>query len=171
MINLFIDAEWYINQRIFLIGYAYEDTRTGKITTHQLFSENIYPRHIRKMLAPTTGYIFVYGPDIGMLEKVFRLDIRGYYRCVNFLKVVKYCYPSWSSYRLCDVEKKLGFKRKAMKYKADIFSIYKDWRNPELRKLVLQYNREDVYYLARIKQRIFNSFIISPAYLKKILLK
>ena len=123
------------------------------------------------MLAPTNGYIFVYGPDIGMLEKVFRLDIRGYYRCVNFIKIVKYCYPSWNSYKLCEVEKKLGYKRAAMKYKADIFSIYKDWKNPKLKKLVLTYNEEDVFNLARIKQHVFTWHKITPAYLKDIRLQ
>lgn len=168
MINTYIDCEWYINQRIFLIGYAYEDTRTGHINTRQLLSKNIYPHQIIDILNPTTGYVFIYGPDIGMLEKVFRLDIRNYSNCINLLKVVKQFYPGWNSYKLSEVEKKFGFHRGAKKYKADIFSIYKDWNDPKLRKLVLKYNREDVHNLARVKQRIFSENKISKAYMQRI---
>lgn len=171
MINTYIDAEWYLNQRIFLIGYGYENTKTGKITTHQLFKENMKPADIIKILAPTTGKVFIYGPDIGMLEKVFRLDIRGYFFCVNLIKVVKDCYPNLGSYKLAAMEKFFGYKRKAAKYKSDIFSIYKDWKNPKLRKLVMQYNDEDVYYLIKVKQQIFKRFTMPREYLRKIRLR
>lgn len=168
MINTYIDAEWYLNQRIFLIGYAYENTATGKITTHQLFKKNITPRDVKKILAPTTGKIFIYGPDIGMLEKVFRLDVRGSFFCVNLLKVVKDCYPKLASYKLAAMEKKFGYKRKAAKYKGNIWSIYDDWENSKMRALVLQYNLEDVYYLVKVKQRIWENFTLSNKYLLQI---
>lgn len=168
MINTYIDCEWYLNQRIFLIGYAYENTRTGKIVTKQLYDKYIYPKQVIDILNQTTGYVFIYGPDIGMLEKVFQIDIRNYSHCINLIKVVKEFYPKLNSYKLSEIEKKFGFHRAAKKYKADIFSIYKDWNDPKLRKLVLKYNKEDVYNLARVKQRIFAENKISKAYMQRI---
>lgn len=171
MINTFIDAEWYIHQRIFLIGYAYENTKDGTIECRQLFKNLMKPADIIKILAPTTGKVFVYGPDIGMLEKVFSLDIRGYFYCLNLLKIVKDCYPGLTSYKLAAMEKKFGYKREAAKYKSDIFSIFRDWKDPKLRKLVMQYNLEDVYYLAKVKQHIWQDFHLPKQYLDSIRLK
>lgn len=103
-----------------------------------------------------------------MLEKVFQLDIRNYSHCINLIKVVKEFYPNLNSYKLSEIEKKFGFHRAAKKYKADIFSIYKDWNDPKLRKLVLKYNKEDVYNLARVKQRIFAENKIPKEYMQRI---
>ena len=50
------------------------------------------------MLAPVDGYIYFYGPDIGMLEKFTRLDIRNNYRCINLLKVFRDIMPELPSY-------------------------------------------------------------------------
>lgn len=171
MVNTYIDAEWYLNQRIFLIGYGYENTITGKISTHQLYKENINKADILKILKPTTGKIYIYGPDIGMLEKVFQLDIRQQYNCINLIKIIKDCYPNLNSYKLAEMEKHFGFKRKAAKYKSDIFSIYKDWQNKKLKQLVLQYNNEDVYYLIKVKQKVFQKFFFPRQYLNDIRLK
>ena len=168
MINTYIDAEWYINQRIFLIGYGYENTVTGKITCKQLYKKNISQQEIIDILAPTTGKIFIYGPDVGMLEKVFNLDVRGCFFCVNLIKVVKDCYPNRHSYKLAEMEKFFGYKRTAAKYKGNIFSIYDDWDNPKQRKIVLRYNLEDVYFLIKVKQQLFSRFDIKNSYLKSI---
>lgn len=165
-----MDAEWYLNQRIFLIGYAYEDERNGNIEVKQLYSQNILKRHIRNILQFLNGTIYVYGPDVGMIEKRFDVPLREKYRCVNMLKVVKEFLPGLSSYKLADIEKHLGFHRKADKYKQNIFDIYRDWHHPELKKIVLEYNYEDVFYLARIKQVLFEKFKPSEDYLSSIAL-
>lgn len=170
IVNLFVDAEWYLNQRIFLIGYAYEDERTGNIEVKQLYNQNILKRHIREILRFLNGTIYVYGPDVGMLEKRFDVPLREKHRCVNMLKVVKEFIPGLSSYKLADIEKHFGFHRKAEKYKQNIFDIYRDWHHPELKKLVLEYNYEDVFYLAKIKQALFRKFKPSDDYLSSIAL-
>lgn len=170
IINLFLDAEWYLNQRIFLIGYAYENEHTGNIDVKQIYNRNILKQHIQKMLRFLNGTIYVYGPDVGMIEKRFDVPLRNQYRCVNMLKVVKQFLPGLSSYKLADIEKHLGFHRTAEKYKQHIFDIYEDWHHPEMKKLVLEYNYEDVYYLARIKQILFKQFKPSEEYLSSIAL-
>lgn len=169
MTNLYLDAEWYLNQRIFLLGYAYENLR-GKIAVHQEYHTDITTDKISQIFQPCTGYVFVYGPDIGMLEKRFNPGIRNRFTCVNLLKVVKEFLPGLSSYKLADIEKHFGFYRKADKYKKNIFDIYKDWNHPEMKKIVLDYNYEDVFYLAKIKQKLFRKFKPSDAYLQSIAL-
>ena len=168
--NLFIDAEWYLNQRIFLIGYATEEESSGKIEVEQLYRKNIFRKQIERILAFCNGTIYIYGPDVGMLEKRFAIPIREKYRCVNLLKVVKQLLPNRASYKLADMEKHFGYHRKADKYKKNIFDIYKDWHNPKLRQIVLDYNYEDVLYLAKIKQRIFKKFKPSDEWLSNIAL-
>lgn len=170
MVNLFLDAEWYLNQRIFLIGYALENTQTDDIEVQQLFKRQMFKKDIRKILDECSGYIYVYGPDVGMLEKRFDIPVREKFTCINFLKVVKQLVPGLSSYKLAHIEQHFGFVRKADKYKKNIFDIYKDWNHPELRKIVLEYNYEDVYYLAKLKQIIFDKYKPTREWLESIAL-
>ena len=169
--NLFIDAEWYLNQRIFLIGYAFEYVGTEKIYVHQQYHKNIYDESVIQKFQQCTGYVFVYGPDIGMLEKRFNYPFREEFTCINFLKVVKELVPGLSSYKLADIEKHFGIYREQDKYKKNIFDIYDDWHDPNFRTYVLKYNEEDVYYLARLKQIIFEKYHPSDDWLKEIALK
>ncbi len=170
MVNLFLDAEWYLNQRIFLIGYALEDSKTDVINVQQLYKRNMVKQDIKKILQECSGDIYVYGPDIGMLEKRFDIPLREKFTCINFLKVIKQLVPGLSSYKLADMEQHFGFFRKADKYKKNIFDIYKDWNNPDLRKIVLEYNYEDVYYLAKLKQEVFEKYKPSREWLESIAL-
>lgn len=170
MTNLYLDAEWYLNQRIFLIGYALENSRTEEINVQQLFKRDMFPKDIRQILNQCSGYIYVYGPDVGMIEKRFEIPVREKFTCINFLKVVKQLVPGLSSYKLANIEQHFGFFRKADKYKKNIFDIYRDWNHPDLRKIVLEYNYEDVYYLAKLKQIIFDKYKPSREWLESIAL-
>lgn len=155
MTNLFLDAEWFPDQRIFLIGYAFENTYTGTVETYQLYHRNILRKDLLAIFTRCTGFVFVYGPDIGMLEKRFHFPFRERYRCLNFLKIIRRLEPGLPSYKLAHVEKHFGLERKVNKYKKDIFSIYDDWRNPQLKRHVLTYNNEDVKYLVMLKMLVF----------------
>jgi len=166
MINIYIDAEWYISQRIFLIGYAIEDTDTGDVTIHQVYHRNIYRNQIIKLFEQCTGFVFFWGPDIGMLEKRFRFPIRSKYHCVNLLRVTRLLIPGLPSYALASIEEHFGLYRKQVKYKKNIFSIYTDWRNPELKKKVLAYNFEDVYYLILTTRIMFAKYQPTNAWLR-----
>jgi DNA polymerase elongation subunit (family B) len=164
-VDLYIDAEWYLNQRIFLIGYSYDLKNFG-----QLYGSKLTLRNFKKILKKVDGYVFIYGPDIGMIEKFFGWKFRNRYRCVNLIKVFKDSIKK-GRFKLKDVEQRFGIKRKVMKYKTDITTIWKDWRSPMKRKAVLLYNREDVINLVKLTLKIFAKYKVKTRYLNKIRLK
>lgn len=84
MKNIYIDCEWFLNQRIFLIGYAYSISESG-----QLYGTSLTVDHLEKIFKPADGYVFFYGPDVAMLEKHFNVSIRKHCPCVNLLRVFR----------------------------------------------------------------------------------
>ncbi|GIV32649.1 MAG: hypothetical protein KatS3mg031_0184 [Chitinophagales bacterium] len=155
MINLFLDAEWFPNQRIFLIGYGYENTATGSISIHQCFYLNIELSDVLHIFRPVNGLVFVYGPDLGMLEKRFPFPFRQHFHCINFLRLLRKLEPRLPDYRLATVEKHFGIKRQVNKYKKNMMQIYRDWFHPQLRQHVLWYNYEDVRHFIMLKLIVF----------------
>ncbi len=149
MTNIFLDAEWFQNQNIFLLGYAYNISTYNYLLEHQITKENIH-----KIFKPVDGFVFFYGPDIGMLEKNIGDALVYRYFCVNMLRLVKHYIPGLSSYKLSDVEDYLGIERIYDEYKTNIFDIWRDWKNPVARKRIMAYNREDVINLPRILTRL-----------------
>jgi uncharacterized protein YprB with RNaseH-like and TPR domain len=121
-------------------------------------------------LKKVTGTIFCYGPDIGMLEKFFKIKIRKKYRCVNLMKVFK-DFIKIGSFKLKHLEERFGIKRKVTKYKTSIFDIWKDWKIKFKKRKVLLYNREDVINLVKLAMKIFKKFKIAEEYLEKIRLR
>jgi len=172
--DLYVDAEWYINQNIFLIGYAYSDHHFKvPIKSGQHYGKMLTRKAVLQLLKPVkkNNCIFFYGPDIGMLEKTYNIKIREKYLCVNLLKVFKDLYPNLSRYKLCDFEERFGYSRKTMKYKQSIFQVFADWKDPKKKKIVMQYNQEDVISLAKIKKRVWKEFTVTKDYLEEIRLK
>jgi len=161
-ISVWFDGEWYIEQKIFLIGYAYNAR-----TCYQLYGKTLTRKNFKKMLKPVKGYVFVYGPDVGMTEKFFKLKYRQKYRCINLMKAFR-DYIKKGSFKLKDLEEKFGLIRKVAKYKETIFRIWRDWRNPRKRYAVLTYNKEDVINLVKLTKIIFKKYKISNAYLNSI---
>jgi uncharacterized protein YprB with RNaseH-like and TPR domain len=166
MRNLYIDAEWFPNQEIFLIGYAREDAKV-----HQLYGRSLTKAKFVKLLKDTTGYVYFYGPDIALCENYFNIDIRNQYKCVNLLRITRACMPNAKSWKLEHMEKVFKLPRGVAKYKRSIFQIYDDWRDYKYRQRVLQYNQDDVHNLVIIKQRLFARYEIDRDYLNSILLK
>lgn len=161
MTDLYIDLEWFSNQELFLVGYAYSITNFG-----QLHDENLNVENIIQMLQPVDGYIYFYGPDIGMLEKSTGLDIRNNFRCVNLLKVFRDIMPGMDSYKLASFEEMFEIKRSQRQYKTNIFKLVEDWHNPYKKQHVLKYNMEDVVNLVRLKREIFELYGIGDDYLE-----
>ena len=164
MKEIYIDGEWFIGGKLFLLGYAYSQKKQGFLFGKKLTKENFL-----KLLKPNIT-IFFYGPDVGIIEKHFNVKIRNKFRCINLLKVFRDNINS-SSYRLADIEKKFGIVRQRVEYKKSIFDIYGDWYSVEARKRVLQYNKEDVVNLIRLKKIVFKKYKIKAAYLNEIKLK
>ena len=165
MTNLYLDCEWFLNQNLFLIGYAYSISEQG-----QLYENTLTVDHLAKVFKSADGYVFFYGPDIAMLEKYFSINIRDYCPCVNLLKVFKTALPGLSSYRLCELEKRYKISRDTLQYKTNIFQMWHDWNDFSLRKLILKYNMEDVLNLIRLKKIIFNECNITNSDINKMLL-
>jgi len=155
--NIYIDEEWYPGGSIFLHSYATDTSECFQFYGKKLTRENV----ARSLTPAANGMIFIYGPDIGMIEKEFNINIRRKFICINLIRVFKNLIPNRSSYKLADLEHDYGVHRKVKKYKENIFSIYSDFNNPFKRKAVLQYNREDVIHLRTLKEKIFKNHPIS----------
>lgn len=147
--SLFIDAEWFLNQNIYLLGYAY----TLK-EFNQLYGVTMNRWAFASILRGVDT-IYCYGPDIGMMEKFFDCDLKNFYYCFNLLTIIKKLEPDLPSYRLCDLEKRAGIQRSTMVYKSNIWKLHEDWNNPLKRQYALIYNREDVLNLIRVKNYFF----------------
>lgn len=158
--DLYLDCEWFIGGDIFLVGYARDAKNFAS-----LYDQSLTAANFQNILQDTTGKIYFYGPDIGVLEKHFGIDIRSNYHCVNLLKVFRDKLPGLKNYRLATIEKLYGLKRNRNEYKANIFSIFQDWRRPQVKSLVLQYNQEDVVNLVRLKHIIFAQKDVDEEYL------
>lgn len=163
MTDLYLDLEWFFNQELFLVGYAYSITNYS-----QLYDDTLNVDNIMKMLQPVDGYIYFYGPDIGMLEKSTGLDIRNNFRCVNLLKVFRDIMPGMDSYKLASFEELFEIKRSQRQYKTNIFKLVEDWHNPYKKQHVLKYNMEDVVNLVRLKREIFGLYGIEEEYLEGV---
>ena len=163
MTDLYIDLEWFFNQELFLVGYAYSITNYA-----QLYDESLNIDNIIRMLQPVEGYIYFYGPDIGMLEKSTGLDIRNNFRCINLLKVFRDIMPGMDSYKLAYFEEIFEIKRSQQQYKSNIFKLSEDWNNPYKKQHVLKYNMEDVVNLVRLKREIFSLYGIEEDYLEGV---
>ena len=165
MTNLYLDLEWFTNQKLFLIGYAYSIKDFG-----QLYENTLTVDHLEQVFKPADGYVFFYGPDIAMLEKFFNINIREHCPCVNLIRVFKKALPGRRSYKLSELEKTYGIKRSTREYKTDIFKLWHDWNDLSLRKMILKYNMEDVLNLIRLKKYIFNDCSVTKNDLNELLL-
>ena len=161
--DLYLDAEWFIGGEIFLLGWSRDKHQCG-----QLHDDTLTAERFQEILDDTTGIIYFYGPDIGVIEKHFDIEIRTTWHCVNLLKVFKDVLPVQPNYKLASIEKLYGIKRNRNEYKANIFSIFKDWRRPQVKSLVLQYNREDVINMVKLKHIIFYQYDVEPEYLLQV---
>ncbi len=150
--NLYIDLEWNRDQKIFLICYKHSYSKIK-----QLYGKQITKKNVLKMLKPVTGYIFFYGPDIGMLEKTYKINIRTNYRCLNLYPLARRAFPNLKNYKLATIEKYLKIKRSQPEYKTNIFRMINDWNNPKKRDRALEYNKEDVANLVIVKIAIFKA--------------
>ena len=155
--NLYMDNEWYIGGKIFLYSYATDSSPCYQLWGSKLTRENVS----QSLQIAKKGFIFIYGPDVGMIEKDFNMKIKQKFICINLIRVFKYLLPNRSSYKLADLEYDFGLQRKVKKYKENIFTIGKDFHNAVTRQAVLHYNREDVLNLRTLKEIIFKKYPIS----------
>lgn len=151
---IYFDGEWFLNQQIYLIGYAYNQSKT-----YQLYGFLLTRKNFEKILKDVS-IIYCYGPDIGMFEKYFKCDLRNRFVCINLLTVMKRIEPNLPDYKLSTLEKFAGIQRETMEYKSNIFQLHRDWYIPAKRSRALKYNREDVNNLIRVKKYFFQKNMI-----------
>lgn len=162
--DIYIDCEWFIPQNLFLVGWCNNTRSYG-----QLYGYSLNKKQLLSLLNGCK-HIFFYGPDIGVLENFFNVDIRNNFFCVNLLKCFRDHVVS-SSYKLANLEIKFGIYRDVDKYKRNMRLLYKDWFHPVRRNHVLLYNLNDVINLYVLTQIIFKNYGITEKYLKSIRLK
>jgi len=143
IMNTFIDLEWSHRGHIFLLGYARNTRDYGFLYGSRLNQNEIFD------ILAGSSFVYVWGPDIGRIEKYYNMDVRNRFRCVNLLTVAK-DYIKSPNYRLDTIEKKLRIPREVnlKEQRGDIYQLWK--KDPEL---VKAYNKNDVislYYIERI---------------------
>lgn len=159
--NLFIDAEWFLNQQVYLVGYAY-----NLKSCNQLYESTINRWAFASILRDVDA-IYCYGPDIGMMEKFFDCDLKTYFYCFNLLTIIRRLEPNLKSYKLSELEKLAGIERQTMVYKSNIWQLHADWQNPLKRQYAMLYNKEDVLNLIRVKNYFFQKHGITRKDIEK----
>lgn len=159
---LYLDCEWFINQNMYLVGYAYNLRDKGQLWGRQLTRRRI------EELFNGVDYVVFWGPDIGMLEKCFEMELKGRYKCINFLTVVRYLHPRAKSFKLAHWERLAGIQRETMEYKTDIWKLSEDWTKNRAR--CLQYNMEDVINMVYVQRYVFKRFEISWRHVEPFML-
>lgn len=84
---IFVDAEWFIGGQIFLIGYAkgkFSDSGTAIIDKFHYVVEKSIRKNTATELFKGIKYIFVYGPDIGIMERHFKMEIKSKFLLANY---------------------------------------------------------------------------------------
>lgn len=159
-----MDCEWFPGGKIFLLSY-----KKGNDFTKTLCGSSLerFPGILRKA---KPKFVFVYGPDIAYLDRFYKEDFRNDFICVNALKMSKELIKS-DSHRLCRIEKKLGIKREVKKYKENIFSIWKDWRDEKLKTMIIEYNIQDVDSLYLIVRHCIKKFNLKETDIMRYMLK
>ena len=150
--SVYLDCEWFTNQKIFLIGYCYDER-----TLYQLYGRALVSQNIKKMLSGVDT-IYFYGPDIAQIEKNFGINLRKKYRCVNLLTMFRHYAPRLKSHKLAYMEKLAGIERETIRYKTNIWKLIEDWHDPKRKKRCLQYNADDVINLLLVKKWFFKKY-------------
>ena len=155
--SIFLDCEWSQNRKIFIFGCCYDEKRV-----YQLHGKFLTRANIEKFL---TGIetIYFFGPDIATLEQNFDINLRKNFRCVNLLTMIQHFAPRLKSYKLHDIEKTAGIKRKVTQYKNNIWFLMDDWQDPKKKPRCLYYNAEDVINLYLVKRWFFKKYKVKQS--------
>jgi len=165
MKELYLDCEWFIGGELFLVGYCFERGKVFQLH-HASMTKKKFDAVLNKLVP--SAKIYFYGPDIGVLEKYYDIEIRTRFFCVNLLQVFRQLMPRLKSYSLADIERKFKVVRMRQEYKKNIFQIFNDWKSYKWRKFVLAYNYEDVANLRTLKKLVFKKYTVRMGDLKRM---
>lgn len=157
MYSVFLDTEYKDRGGdIFLIGL-----RTSHGEEYSLHGANLRWNVLSKILK-NKKYIFVYGPDIGKLEKQFGVDIKSRWHCINVYSIVRSCLSDLKSKKLIDIERFMGIYRHTASYKKYTRNLDTHWQDPRKRAGIIKYNMEDVLYLELVYNVLIKYFDFDP---------
>lgn len=157
--NVYLDAEWYIGGNVFLIGLCNEN-----LTATLLHGQALNKTNFLRCIEGAT-HLYFYGPDIGVIEKFFGIRLRRKYICVNLLKIFRRLHPRAAGHKLLQYERRYKIYRKTARLKSDVWGLIRLWQKPHTRALLLQYNKEDVVNMARLKKMVFMRHKVRQAWL------
>ena len=157
--ELYTDLEWLShNQKIIVAGFLIP----GKLKI-QLYDKDLNKDRfleILSMLDPEKDFIFFHGPDIGYLEKLFKINIRDHYNCINVQKVLS-TFTRFKKVSLKRLEK--IFKIKRLYKVLEHHEIRRFWKyGGRFKYMVLKYNMEDIINLYKLKTALFEKYQITP---------
>ncbi len=144
---LFLDCEWLLNGSLLFVGcYSINDGWT-----------KFLPAEVSKLKAYLKKFslIVVYGNDAGVIGKNMNIDLKKDFNCLNYIRIVNK-FTRFKKKRIYDLENALKIKRNVKLYKHSIQRLFDDWKRPERRAIIFEYNMEDcknLYHIFEIIQR------------------
>ncbi|HQN16659.1 MAG TPA: ribonuclease H-like domain-containing protein [Bacteroidales bacterium] len=157
MYDIFLDTEYADKGGdIFLISI-----RSTHGDEYTLYGANLRWNVIEKILR-NKKRIFVYGPDIGKMEKQFNVDLKSRWICVNVLSIVREYLPDLPSKSLVEVEKFMKLERSTASFKKYTRNLDIHWKNKKKRAGIIDYNKEDTLFLELVYNLIHDVFKFDP---------
>jgi hypothetical protein len=158
---LYLSAEWFIGGEPYLISWATNLRTFGHLHDEQL------SRHRLMKLIKAADYIFVYGPDLGIIEKHFGIEIRAHNHCINLLKVFRDVLPWWyTSMKLNDLATSFGVGNEATETNENIWEVLRNWQKPQGKATAIADNEDTLEKMIRLKRAIFEKYNITNRDLK-----
>jgi hypothetical protein len=157
MYDIFLDTEYADKGGdIFLISL-----RSSHGEEYTLYGPSLRWNVLAKILK-NKRRIFVYGPDIGKMEKQFNVNIKSRWICVNVLSIVREYLPDLPSKSLIEVEKHMKLERSTASFKKYTRKLELHWRNKKKRLGIIDYNKEDVLFLELVYNILLDVFKFDP---------
>lgn len=144
---LFLDCEWLLNGKLLFVGTYTKSDGWKKFLPEESAKLNSYLKNF--------DLIVVYGNDAGVIFKNTGIDLKKDFNCLNYIRIVNK-FTKFKKKRIYDLENALGIKRNVKLYKHSIQRLFDDWKRPERRKIIYEYNLEDcknLYHIFEIIQR------------------
>jgi uncharacterized protein YprB with RNaseH-like and TPR domain len=127
------------------------------VSPYPMNGKKFLPEEVSKLKSYLKKFslIVVYGNDAGVIQKNMGIDLKKDFHCLNYIRIVNR-FTKFKKKRIYDLENALKIKRNVKLYKHSIQRLFDDWKRPERRKIIYEYNMEDcknLYHIFEIIQR------------------
>lgn len=131
---LFLDCEWLLTGKLLFVGcYSLKDDWKKFLPEEKTRLRD----YLKKF-----SLIVVYGNDAGVIEKNTGINLKKDFKCLNYIRIINK-FTRFKKKRIYDLENALGIKRNVKLYKHSIQRLFDDWKRPERRAIIYEYNLED----------------------------